>query len=90
MEDADVMVRLDPRSPSTYTERALIRMELEDYDRALADCDEALRLDPKDPVTHLVRGLVLAIGKGDVWHGLGEMLFHPILGGPIKVPTHWN
>ena len=65
-------------------------LSIEDYDRALADCDEALRLDPKDPEIRLIRGLVLAIGKDDLWHGLGEILFHPILGGPNKMSTSWN
>jgi tetratricopeptide (TPR) repeat protein len=89
MEDADAMVRLDPRSPSVYIRRAEIRMKFDDYDGALADCDEAVRLDPKDPAIHLVKGITLAL-KGDVWHGLGEWVFHPMILGRSRLNVGWD
>jgi tetratricopeptide (TPR) repeat protein len=89
MEDADAMARLDPRSPSVYIRRAEIRMKFDDYDGALADCNEAVRLDPKDPAIHLVKGVTLAL-KGDVWHGLGEWVFHPMLLGRSRLNVDWD
>ena len=89
MEDADTVIRLDPRSPAGYVSRALVRWKIDDLDRALADCDEALRLDPRDPAIHLIRGLVLGM-KGDFWHMLGEVVLHPVIRSRVKFQVRWN
>ncbi len=64
-------------------------MQLEDDKGALSDLDEAIRLDPTDPSIHLIKGIALGL-NGDLWHGLGEWVAHPLVFGQIKLKVRFN
>lgn len=44
--DCTEAIRLDPRNPALYLERASLRSELDLYEEAVGDYDRAIRLDP--------------------------------------------
>jgi tetratricopeptide (TPR) repeat protein len=50
---------------SAYYNRALARLEMGQYDRAIADFDESIRLDPTSAWTFL--------NRGNAWYGKGDL-----------------
>ena len=48
LADLNEAIRLDPKAPHAYLQRAGCYYNRRDFDRALADANEAIRLDPKD------------------------------------------
>lgn len=52
-------IRINPKVPDFYNERAFIRLENKEYELAVADYDSAIRLDPEDAELWFNRGLAL-------------------------------
>lgn len=53
--DCSEAIRLDPRNPALYLERAETRSAVARFEEAIADCDRAIRLDPDHAGTYLGR-----------------------------------
>src|SRR5262249_16234425 len=54
--DFDMVVRLSPRDPLGYLNRAMTRMDMGNLTGAIADYDEAIRLDPNTSGPYTRRG----------------------------------
>lgn len=59
LADMDEAIRLQPRVPGLYINRAYFRYRLDDYFGAMADFDYALQLDPVNRTALFNRGLLL-------------------------------
>ena len=53
--DCTEAIRLDPRNPRLYLERAGLRSELDRHEEAIRDFDRAIRLDPDLVAAYLGR-----------------------------------
>lgn len=59
LADMDEAVKLQPRMPGLYVNRAYLRYRLDDYFGAMADFDYAIQLDPINRTALFNRGLLL-------------------------------
>jgi tetratricopeptide (TPR) repeat protein len=55
-----IVNKSDPKYAGLFVERALVRLRLGDYDKAIRDCGDALRLNPKDSTALFIRGIAEA------------------------------
>ncbi len=58
-------IRLNPSSPSNWSNRAMVWYEKGEIEIAIKDATEAIRLDPKVAITHNNRGMAFA-QKGEI------------------------
>lgn len=66
LDDLNTAIKLEPRHPALYINRAWLRYKLDDYFGAMADFDYALTLDPTNNVALYNRALLLGeVGDND-------------------------
>ncbi len=66
LADMDEAIRLEPRQPSFFVNRAYLRHELDDYYGAMSDFDYALQLDPVNTSAIFNRAMLRAeVGDND-------------------------
>lgn len=65
LADMDEAIRLQPRVPGLYINRAYFRYRLDDYFGAMADFDYALQLDPVNRTALFNRGLLLTEARAN-------------------------
>lgn len=66
LADMDEAIRLEPRQPSFFVNRAYLRHELDDYYGAMSDFDYALQLDPVNTSAIFNRAILRAeVGDHD-------------------------
>ncbi len=63
--DFTTAIRLDPKSAAARRGRGLIRVRMEEYDRAIADFDAAIRLEPWNRLGHH--------GRATAWTARGDL-----------------
>ena len=68
LADYSEMVRLAPKYPEVYTNRARFHRDRGDIDKALADCTEATRLGPTNSEAYAERAALYA-SKGESRQG---------------------
>lgn len=60
LADMDEAIRLNPRNPGFFINRAFLRYKLDDYFGAMSDYDYALELEPSNFVAHFNRAMLCA------------------------------
>lgn len=60
LEDMNEAIKLQPKQPGFFINRAFLRYNLDDYFGAMADYDYAISLDNLNPVAYFNRGLLRA------------------------------
>ncbi len=55
LNDFDRAIKLDPRQVGLRMQRAMIHLDMGDYESAIADCDVALKADPNLATAHVAR-----------------------------------
>ncbi len=71
LDDMNAAVRLEPKSVTTYINRALVKYYMDDLRGAMADYDHVLLLDPDNVMTYYNRGL-LRMQVGDRNRAVGD------------------
>jgi tetratricopeptide (TPR) repeat protein len=57
MQDYNQALQIDAKHIKTYLNRIPLRVELADYQEAIADCTAALNINPNLPKAYLYRGM---------------------------------
>lgn len=58
LKDMDEAIRLNPKHPGYFINRAFVRYKLDDYFGAMSDYDYAIQLDPDNFVAHYNRAML--------------------------------
>ena len=61
--DLDKAIRSNPANASTYNDRGLVSLIMEDYDRAIHDLDKAIELNPANAKAYYNRGITHCANK---------------------------